>query len=183
VPAAPRPATLIAIAALVVASSGGAFAAGSPINGASIKNGSIPGTKLTPHTLSGPQITVARLGTLPLPVTLPHRQSLSGLYAVVGTGHANQAAVSFLIPVASAPTAHFIAPGAAPRGSARDRSPIPSHTWQRVHVRVRHSAGTTHRCWTRSPRALRPTASASASRSLSPPAMSGPTCTRAGRGR
>ena len=112
-PAAPRPATLIAIAALVIASSGGAFAAGSLINGASIRNGSIPGTKLEPHTLSGLQINVARLGTVPLPATLPHRQSLSGLYAVEGTGHVNQSAVSFLIPLGSAPTAHFIAPGAA----------------------------------------------------------------------
>jgi len=113
VPAAPRPATLIAIAALVIACSGGAFAAGSLINGASIKNASIPGTKLEPHTLSGLQINVARLGTVPLPATLPHRQSLSGLYAVEGTGRVNQSAVSFLIPLASAPTAHFIAPGAA----------------------------------------------------------------------
>jgi len=113
VPAAPHPATLIAIAALVIASSGGAFAAGSLINGASIKNGSIPGTKLEPHTLSGLQINVARLGTVPLPATLPRRQSLSGLYAVEGTGHVNQSAVSWLIPLASAPTAHFIAPGAA----------------------------------------------------------------------
>jgi len=114
VPALPRPATLIAIAALVVASSGGAFAAGSLINGASIKNGSIPGSKLEPHTLSGLQINVARLGTVPLPTLLPHHQSLSGLYAVEGTGHVNQSAVSFLIPLASAPVAHFVAPGARP---------------------------------------------------------------------
>ena len=113
-PALPRPATLIAITALVVASSGGAFAAGQLINGASIRNGSIPGTKLEPHTLSGLQIDLSRLGTVPLPTTLPHRQSLAGLFAVEGTGHVNESAVSFLIPLASPPVAHFVAPGATP---------------------------------------------------------------------
>lgn len=113
-PEFPRPATLIAIAALVVASCGGAVAAQSLIDGASIKNRSIPGTKLEPHTLSGQQINVARLGTVPLPTTLPHRQSLSGLYAVEGIGHVNESTVSFLIPLASAPVAHVIAPGARP---------------------------------------------------------------------
>jgi len=121
VPALPRPATLIAIAALVVASSGGAFAAGTLINGASIKNGTIAGSKLEPHTLSGLQINVARLGTVPhastassapLPTSLPHHQSLTGLFAVEGTGHVNESAVSFLIPLASVPVSHFIAPEA-----------------------------------------------------------------------
>jgi hypothetical protein len=131
VPAFPRPATLIAIAALVVASCGGAVAARSLTDDASIKNGSIPGTKLTPHTLSGQQINVARLGTVPLPTTLPHRQSLSGLYAVEGIGHVNESTVSFLIPLASAPVAHFIAPGAPPPpqcpGSVADPTASPGN--------------------------------------------------------
>ena len=122
-PALPRPSTLIAIAALVIASSGGAFAAGRLIDGASLKNASIAGTKLKPHTLSGLQIDMSRLGTVPrataaasapLPTSLPHKQSLTGLFAVEGTGRVNQTAVSFLIPLAAAPVSHFIAPGAAP---------------------------------------------------------------------
>ena len=114
VPPLPRPATVIATAALVVAMSGGAFAAGTLINGASIKNGSIPGNKLVPHTLSGAQIDVSRLGTVPLPAVLPRHQSLSGLYAVEGTGHVNESAVSFLIPLSRAPVAVFVPPGAPP---------------------------------------------------------------------
>jgi hypothetical protein len=122
VPPFPRPSTVIAIAALVIASSGGAFAAGRLIDGASIKNASIAGAKLKPHAVSGLQIDMSRLGTVPravaagsapLPATLPHRQSLTGRYAVEGTGHVNQTAVSFLIPLASARVAHFIAPRAA----------------------------------------------------------------------
>ena len=122
VSAIPRPATVIAIAALVIATSGGAFAAGHLIDGASIKNASIAGAKLKPHTVSGLQIDMSRVGTVPraaaagsapLPTTLPHHQSLTGLYAVEGTGSVNQTAVSFLIPLATAPVAHFIAPGVA----------------------------------------------------------------------
>ncbi len=82
-PEAPRPGALILIAALVVASTGGAFAAGLLVNGASIT-----GTKLEPRTLSGLQTNVARLGTVPLPANLPHRGSLSGICAVDGTGPA-----------------------------------------------------------------------------------------------
>jgi hypothetical protein len=117
----PRPGTVIAIAALVIASSGGALSARRLIDGASIKNASIAGAKLKPHTVSGLQIEMSRVGTVPhaasagsapLPATLPHHQSLAGLYAVEGTGSVNQTAVSFLIRLATAPVAHFIAPGA-----------------------------------------------------------------------
>jgi hypothetical protein len=114
-------------------------AAGHLIDDASIKNASIAGAKLKPHPVSGLQIDMSRLGTVPRaaaagsappPTTLPHHQSLTGLYAVEGTGPVNQTAVSFVIPLATAPVAHFIAPGgpvtlrvsgyaAAPAGTAR----------------------------------------------------------------
>src|SRR5580698_8757264 len=54
----------IALAALFVALGGTGYAAVT-INGASIKNGSITAKKLKKHTLTGTQINVKKLGTVP----------------------------------------------------------------------------------------------------------------------
>jgi hypothetical protein len=54
----------IALVALFVALGGTGYAAVT-INGANIKNGSIVGKKLRKHTLSGTQINVKKLGTVP----------------------------------------------------------------------------------------------------------------------
>ncbi len=119
-PALPKPATIIAVAALVVATTGGAFAAGGLINGASIKNGTITGNKLKAHTLTGTQINLKKLGTVPraavanfapLPGTLPSHKSLKGVYAVEGTGTVIENSVSYAVPLASIPATHFIKPG------------------------------------------------------------------------
>jgi hypothetical protein len=122
----PRPATVIAVTALLVACSGGAFAAGTLINGASIRPASVPGNRLVPHSVSGTQINMSRLGTVPraavatnLPSTLAHRRSLYGVFAVEGTGTVNETAVSFTVPLASPPVARYIATGATvPTGCA-----------------------------------------------------------------
>jgi hypothetical protein len=54
----------IALAALFVALGGTGYAAVT-INGSSIKNGSIAGKKLKQHTLTGKQINLKKLGTVP----------------------------------------------------------------------------------------------------------------------
>ena len=54
----------IALAALFVALGGTGYAAVT-INGSSIKNGSIAGKKLKKHTLTGTQINIKKLGTVP----------------------------------------------------------------------------------------------------------------------
>jgi hypothetical protein len=54
----------IALAALFVALGGTGYAAVT-INGSSIRNGSIAGKKLKKHTLTGTQINVKKLGTVP----------------------------------------------------------------------------------------------------------------------
>lgn len=58
----------IALTALFVALGGTGYAAVS-INGSNIKNGSIAGKKLKRHTLTGTQVNVKRLGTVPAATT------------------------------------------------------------------------------------------------------------------
>lgn len=60
----PSPAMVVAIAALVAALAGTAFAA-TLIDGSSIKKRSIAGNRLKDHTLTGRQIKLAKLGTVP----------------------------------------------------------------------------------------------------------------------
>jgi hypothetical protein len=60
----------------------------------------------------------ATAGSAPLPTTLPSHESLTGAYGLIG--HASAAgdtageAISFEIPLASAPAAHFLAKGSKP---------------------------------------------------------------------
>jgi len=60
----PSPALVISVLALFVALGGTVYAA-SKINGKTIKTGSIPGNRLKKHTLTGTQINLAKLGTVP----------------------------------------------------------------------------------------------------------------------
>lgn len=62
----PRPtySGVVATAALLMAMGGTAYASGM-INGSSIKNGTITAPKLKAHTLTGKQINLAKLGTVP----------------------------------------------------------------------------------------------------------------------
>jgi hypothetical protein len=82
----PSPAMIVALVALVAALGGTAYAAGQ-INGNSIQKQSIGGGKLKKKTLSGYQINVNKLGTVPL----AHRAT-DTLWAVVhnpaGAGNA-----------------------------------------------------------------------------------------------
>lgn len=62
----PSAAMVVAVIALVVAASGTAFAASSMVSGDSlIKKGSLSGDRLRDHTLTGLQIKLSRLGTVP----------------------------------------------------------------------------------------------------------------------
>jgi hypothetical protein len=60
-----QPATVIATAALFVALGGTAYSAASTINGGEIKVHSIPGNRLELHTLTGTDINLQKLGTVP----------------------------------------------------------------------------------------------------------------------
>jgi len=60
----PSPALVISVLALFVALGGTVYAA-SKISGKSIKQGSIPGNRLKKHTLTGKQINLKKLGTVP----------------------------------------------------------------------------------------------------------------------
>jgi hypothetical protein len=65
--AKPSPAMAVSIVALVVATTGTATAATSLVNGNSlIKKHSLSGDRLDNHTLTGTQINVKKLGTVPL---------------------------------------------------------------------------------------------------------------------
>src|SRR5438067_3869571 len=62
----PSAAMIVAILALVVACSGTAIAAGSLVSGDSvIKKRSLSGNRLRNHTLTGAQINLKKLGTVP----------------------------------------------------------------------------------------------------------------------
>jgi hypothetical protein len=62
----PSPALVIAVLALLTASSGAAVAAGSSSNGdALIERGTLSGDRLRNHTLTGKQINLNKLGTVP----------------------------------------------------------------------------------------------------------------------
>ena len=76
-PRRPSPAMIVAMLALVVALGGTAYAAGR-INGNSIEKQSIGGGKLKKQTLTGYQVNVNKLGTVPS----SHR-ALDTLWAVV----------------------------------------------------------------------------------------------------
>jgi hypothetical protein len=60
----PSPALVISVLALFVAMGGTVYAA-SKINGKAIKAGSIPGNRLKKHSLTGKQIDLSKLGTVP----------------------------------------------------------------------------------------------------------------------
>jgi hypothetical protein len=60
----PSPALVISVLALFVALGGTVYAA-SKINGKTIKVGSIPGNRLKKHSLTGKQINLSKLGTVP----------------------------------------------------------------------------------------------------------------------
>jgi hypothetical protein len=60
----PSPALVISVLALFVALGGTVYAA-SKINGKTIKAGSIPGNRLKKHSLTGKQIDLSKLGTVP----------------------------------------------------------------------------------------------------------------------
>jgi hypothetical protein len=64
-PRRPSPALLISVLALFVALGGTVYAASSKINGNTIKTGSIPGNRLKKHSVTGTQINLAKLGTVP----------------------------------------------------------------------------------------------------------------------
>jgi len=62
----PSAAMVVAVMALVIAASGTAFAAGSLVSGDSlIKKNSLSGNRLRDHTVTGKQIKVSSLGTVP----------------------------------------------------------------------------------------------------------------------
>jgi hypothetical protein len=58
------PATAVALVALFLAAGGASYAAVT-INGTSLKNRSVPATKLKKHTLTGTEIDLSRLGKVP----------------------------------------------------------------------------------------------------------------------
>ena len=66
----PTPSMVVAIVALVVAGSGSAIAAGHLVSGDKlIKKGSLSGNRLRPHTISGREINLGKLGTVPSATT------------------------------------------------------------------------------------------------------------------
>ena len=90
-----HPATAISIAALVVAISGGAFAAGSAINGRSIENGTVSVSKLAP-SLRSEIATSARVTTYVGPLmTCPAGSALvGGVIANGGIGTSTPMAIA-----------------------------------------------------------------------------------------
>ncbi|HXO07538.1 MAG TPA: hypothetical protein VN880_05875 [Solirubrobacteraceae bacterium] len=71
-----KPSTILAIVALVVAASGTAVAATKLANGDKlIKKGTLSGNRLRKHTLTGTQINVKKLGTVPKATNANHATS------------------------------------------------------------------------------------------------------------
>jgi hypothetical protein len=56
---------IVALIALVIALGGTAYAVGNSINGAQLKNRSVAAKKIKKHTLTGTEINLAELGTVP----------------------------------------------------------------------------------------------------------------------
>jgi hypothetical protein len=107
------------------------------VTGPKIKNGAVSAAKLNvtgvtvPNALHANSANTAgsatnaananhatTAGSAPLPTTLPSGESLTGAYALIGHAAAVSeragTAISFEIPLASAPTAHFIGKGTTP---------------------------------------------------------------------
>jgi hypothetical protein len=81
----PSAALLLSIAALFISLGGTAIAAGGLISGSRLRNGSVAGIKLKAHTITGNQINMAKLGTVPSATSA----------ATAGTAsHANTAAMA-----------------------------------------------------------------------------------------
>lgn len=63
---APSPASIVALIALVFAMTGTAFAAGTLVNGDKlIKKSTLSGNRLRPHTVTGKQVDLSKLGKVP----------------------------------------------------------------------------------------------------------------------
>jgi len=135
----PSPALIVASIALVLAAAGGIGYAASKINGQNIKKHSIPGNRLKKNTVTGKQTKESSLGKVPksanatgLAGPLASGQTLRGYVNV--TGHTDpgditdEASISFPIPLATAPTVHFIPVGGPSTGACPGTAANPSAT-------------------------------------------------------
>jgi hypothetical protein len=94
-----KPSTIIAIIALVIAASGTAVAATKLANGDKlIKKGTLSGNRLRKHTLTGTQINLKKLGTVPNATNANHATSAtsatSAISATSATNAGNAAALN-----------------------------------------------------------------------------------------
>jgi hypothetical protein len=101
----PSAAMVVAIIALVVAATGTAVAAGEHVDGDSlIKKGSLSGNRLRDHTLTGQQIKLSALGTVP---TAKNADELGGrpasAYLGGGSGGGGQIGTNGVVKTAGSP--------------------------------------------------------------------------------
>jgi hypothetical protein len=90
-----KPSTILAMVALVVAASGTAVAATKLANGDKlIKKGTLSGNRLRKHTLTGAQINVKKLGTVPKAANANHAMSATSATTATSATSATNAATA-----------------------------------------------------------------------------------------
>jgi hypothetical protein len=105
-----KPSTIVAIVALVVAASGTAVAATKLANGDKlIKKGTLSGNRLRKHTLTGTQINVKKLGTVPKATNANHATSAtSATSATTATSATNAANASNAAELNGQPASSYL---------------------------------------------------------------------------
>ena len=143
----PSASMLVAMTALVVASSGTAIAA-SLVNGDKlIKKHSLSGNRLRNHTITGTQVNVNKLGKVPSAKNADHATSATTATAAVTAGAAtvatnatNAAALGGAAPSAYEPSAHFFRTGLV---TATSGQTVPLVTFGVFTLKLNCVAGTT----------------------------------------
>lgn len=113
-----RPEMIVSVTAMVVALSGGAFAAGGLINGTKIANGTINGTKLVNGTISAAKLNPhARSIADPVTGDLGAGVTLRGFFDIAAPaprlGDSAGSSISFGFALSSVPLLTVILPGGA----------------------------------------------------------------------
>ncbi len=113
-----RPEMIVSVAAMVVALSGGAFAAGGLINGTKIANGTISGTKLANGTIAAVKLNPhARSVADPVTGNLGAGVTLRGFFDIAAPatrlGDSSGNSISFGFALSGVPAVSVILPGGA----------------------------------------------------------------------
>jgi hypothetical protein len=136
----PSPALVIAVLALVVAMAGTGYAAfklpKNSVGTRQLKKNAVTGAKVAKASLTGQDIDLAQLGTVPAATNAAHAASADSAAqatSALNAGHANTADSANSIPPAG--PIHFVGtPGEPPflSGSANHPLPVPGGNYQRV---------------------------------------------------